>query len=170
MTADIGSRKSIGRQFIPRPVDLLKSPAYRVLNIHEHRVLTRIEIEHAAHAGKDNGRLPVTYNDFERHGVSRKYIAPAIAALTALGLVEVTQRGRANNGEFRAPSLYRLTYLHTEQADPTNEWADIGTMAQAEEIVRSLRRREPRARPRPPTRTAASHLIVGRRVVDGGRT
>jgi hypothetical protein len=169
MSAGIGSRKRIGRQFIPHPVDLLKSPAYRVLNIHEHRVLTRIEIEYAAHAGKDNGRLPVTYDDFKRYGLSRKYIAPAIAVLTALGLVDVTQRGRANNGEFRAPSLYRLTYLHTEQADPTNEWTDIRTIAQAEEIVRSLRRREPRARPRPPPRTAASQS-VGRRRVDGGRT
>jgi hypothetical protein len=148
----------IAGQFIAHPVALLKSPAYRALNIHEHRVLTRIEIEHAAHAGKDNGKLPVTFDDFEHYGVGRRYIGPAIAALAGLGFLEVMQKGRASNGEFRAPSLYRLTYLHTD-TPPTNEWARIRSLTEAEAIVGPRRRRESREHRRPTPRAAKPRVI-----------
>jgi hypothetical protein len=152
-------RHRIAGQFIAHPVELLKSSAYRVLNIHERRVLTRIEIEHAAHAGKDNGRLPVTFQDFQDHGVTRKYVGAAIAVLEALGLLEVTEKGRASNGEFRAPSLYRLTYLRAYDSDPTNEWRRIKTISEAEVVIAPVRRREPRERRRPPARGAKPRII-----------
>jgi hypothetical protein len=46
---------------------MIKSPAWSVLSLSARRVLDRIEIEHADHGGNDNGRLPVTYDDFERY-------------------------------------------------------------------------------------------------------
>ena len=38
-------------QFAPRLIDMLGSPPYRVLNLAEHRVLARLEIELASHDG-----------------------------------------------------------------------------------------------------------------------
>ena len=61
-------RNWIGRQFAARPVEMLESPAMRVLTLAERRALDRIEIEYAHHGGADNGKLPITYADFERFG------------------------------------------------------------------------------------------------------
>ena len=52
-----------------------------------HRILDRIEIELADHGGKDNGKLPVTYADFEEFGIGNRHaIAPGIREVCALGL------------------------------------------------------------------------------------
>jgi hypothetical protein len=51
-------------QFAPRRIEMLESPAYRVLNLTEHKILARIEIELASHGGLENGDLPVTYDQF----------------------------------------------------------------------------------------------------------
>ena len=100
---------------------MLRSPAMRVLSLSARRLLDRLEIELAAHAGGENGQLPLTYADLEEHGLDRHAIAPAIREAVALGFVEVTVRGRAGNAEFRAPSKYRLTYLGlTTRVQPTN--------------------------------------------------
>jgi len=129
-------RTTIGGQFAPRLIEMLESPAYRVLSLSARRVLDRVEIELAHHGGTDNGRLPVTYDDFERYGIDRHAIAPAIREAAALGFLEITERGRAGNAEFRSPSLYRLTYIGGwRKADnPTNEWRRIDTMDRAIEI------------------------------------
>ena len=91
-------KKLIG-QFAPRAVDLLRSPSFRVLSLSGHRVLARIEIELADHGGKDNGQLPVTYADFEDFGIDRHAIGPGIDECEALGLIEVTERGRSGNAD-----------------------------------------------------------------------
>jgi hypothetical protein len=90
---------------------MIKSPAWSVLSLSARRVLDRIEIEHADHGGNDNGRLPVTYDDFERYGIHRHAIRAAIQETVALGFVEITERGRAGNREFRSPHKFRLTYF-----------------------------------------------------------
>jgi hypothetical protein len=48
-------RNRINCQFAARPIEMLESPAYRVLSLSAHRVITRIEIELAHHGGNDNG-------------------------------------------------------------------------------------------------------------------
>src|ERR1700675_2394885 len=102
-------RNQIAGQFAPRPIAMLESPSYQVLTLAAHKAISRIEIEHAHHGGKDNGRLPVTYQHFEEYGVHERMIAPAVRELVALGLIEITQRGCGGNAEFRQPNLYRLT-------------------------------------------------------------
>ena len=68
------------------------------------------------------GRLPVTYEDFERYGIDRHSIAPAIREAVALGFLEVTERGRAGNAEWRRPNYFRLTYKPAKgQHRPRNE-------------------------------------------------
>jgi hypothetical protein len=119
-------------------IDMLRSPAWCVLSLSARRVLDRIEIELADHGGMDNGKLPVTYDDFARYGIDRDAIAPAIREVTALGFVEVTEPGRAGNADYRKPNLFRLTYKHSNDAAATHEWKKI-TIEEAKLIARAAR-------------------------------
>jgi hypothetical protein len=96
----------------------------------------------AKHGGTDNGRLPVTYDDFEAFGIHRHAIGPAIREAVALGFLQVTERGRAGNAEFRSPNYFRLTYRHSKDVlgDGSHEWRRIETMAQAIKIASEARR------------------------------
>ncbi len=134
-----GRNKILG-QFVARPVDMISSPAFRVLSLSAHRVLSRIEIEQASHAGKGNGKLPVTYDDFERYGIHRHSISAAIKEAVALGFVEITRRGRGGNAEFRLPHLFRLTYLNSPQGwAPTHEWRKSNTIEEASALAEAAR-------------------------------
>ena len=127
-------KNSIAGQFAARPIAMLECAAYRVLSRAAHMVLSRLEVEHAHHGGKDNGKLPCTFAHFEEYGVHRRSVAPAIRELVALGFVEVTRKGAAGNAEFRQPNLYRLTYrpAHNATGDGTHEYRKLGSLAEAE--------------------------------------
>ena len=60
----IRRRNRINEQFSPRLIEMLEAPSYRALSRSAHLVISRIEIELGAHGGNDNGRLPVTTDDF----------------------------------------------------------------------------------------------------------
>jgi hypothetical protein len=139
-------RNKIGEQFAARTVAMLRSPAYRVLSLTGHRILARLEIELAAHAGRENGFLPCTFDDFEQYGIQRHSIAPAIRETVALGFHEITQYGRAGNREFRRPHLFRITYKPTDNAPQSDEWDRIKSIEEAEAIA--LKARKPIKRPR----------------------
>jgi hypothetical protein len=135
-------RTRIGGQFAPRLIEMLESPAYRALSLSAHRVLNRIEVELAHHGGTNNGKLVVTYENFADYGVSRHAIAPAIREVVALGFVEIAERGRAGNAEYRTPNKYRLTYRHAKglPGDGTHEWRKTADdVAVAEEIAKTAR-------------------------------
>jgi hypothetical protein len=132
-------RNRIAGQFAPRLIDMLETPAYRVLSLSGRRVLDRIEIELAHHGGHDNGCLPVTYDDFERYGIDRHAIAPALREVEALGFVRITERGRAGNAEFRTPNKFRLTFRPTDRQGQTDEWRTIQTMEAAKDIASTAR-------------------------------
>jgi hypothetical protein len=142
--AGLKKRNKISGQFAARLIELLESPAYRVLSQSAHRVLSRVEIELAHHGGNDNGRLPVTFENFENYGIDRHSIAPALRECVALGFLVVTEPGRAGNAEFRSPNLFRLTYKHCKglPGDGTHEWRKIATIEEAQALAR-------RARPTP---------------------
>jgi hypothetical protein len=126
-------------QFAPRRIEMLESPTYRVLSLSARRLIDRIEIELANHGGRDNGRLPVPFSHFVRYGIERHQIAPAIREAEELGFIEVTQRGRAGNREFRTPHKFRLTYRHTADAEPTDEWRRVTTIEDAKRIQQAAR-------------------------------
>jgi hypothetical protein len=117
-------RTQIAGQWTAHRINMLRSPAWRALSLSARRMLDRIEIEHASHGGAENGKLPVTYDDFHLYGMHRHAIAPAIRECVALGFLEVTDPGRGGNAEFRKPNLFRLTYLNTNTS-PTNDWERI---------------------------------------------
>jgi hypothetical protein len=113
-------RTAIAGQFIARPRQLIDSPVLWVLSLAAHRALIRIELEHMAHGGSENGKLPVTYKDLERCGIHPNAIAPALRELEALGIIETTRRGYGGAAEVREPSLYRLTYVMAWNAGRTD--------------------------------------------------
>jgi len=131
----------ISGQWTYQTIEMKESPAWRELSLSARRVLDRLEIEHAHHGGKDNGRLPCTYNHFEEYGMNRKCIGPAIRECEALGFIEVTERGYAAT-DFKKPSLYRLTWKHTDAHEPTNEWRRIKTAEEAAEVAGKARKRK----------------------------
>lgn len=157
----VRKRTKIGGQFAPRTIEMLRSPAMRVLSLSGRRVLDRIEIEMADHGGTENGRLPVTFADFEAFGIDRHAIAPALREAQALGFVEVTERGRAGNAEYRSPSLYRLTYRHTARQGPTDEWRKFETMEAALEAARSARAHKPTTTKKQISSGGKNHVSVG---------
>lgn len=135
-----GKRTTIGGQFAWRLIEMQESPAYRALSLSGHRVLSRLEIEIGRHGGNDNGKLPTTFDHFEEYGIHRHAIAPAIREIVALGFAEITQEGRAGNGEWRRPNSFRLTYRPTELTEPTDDWRKIETREAAEAIADAARK------------------------------
>jgi hypothetical protein len=138
----IKRRNRISGQFSPRLVEMLESPAYRSLSRSAHMVISRIEIELAHHGGNDNGRLPVTTEDFITYGMHRTSVAPAVREAEALGFIRVTERGRGGNAEHRSPNLFFLTFAHgrdNRAQPPTHDWRQIETTEEAEQIAREAR-------------------------------
>jgi hypothetical protein len=136
-----GRKNAIVGQFATRTIDMLESPAYRVLSRAAHQVLSRLEIEHAHHGGRENGRLPCPYDHFVEYGLHRHAIAPAIRELCALGFVEVTRHGAGGNADQRRAALYRLTHRHVDGSpgDGTHEWRKITTIEEADRLVEQAR-------------------------------
>jgi hypothetical protein len=103
--------------------------------------VSRIEIELRHHGGRDNGKLPVTFDDFVKYGIHRHAIGPAIRELEAVGIIR-TAHGRAGNAEFRIPNFFFLTYANERDGKknpPPNDWRKIETAEEAEQIVRAAR-------------------------------
>jgi GNAT superfamily N-acetyltransferase len=120
-----------GMARVPHSAALLKSAAWRGRSIHCARLLDRLELEHMAHAGTQNGYLIVTYDQFVEHGIGRRFIRAAIDEAVERGLVVVERHGAYRGGARRQPNLYRLTYLRFRIepavgapyfATPTNDW------------------------------------------------
>ena len=135
-------RNRIGGQWSPRLIEMLESPAYRALSLAAHRVSSRIEIELAHHGGNDNGRLPVTKQDFIDYGIHNAAVAPAIREAEALGFIRVTERGRGGNAEYRQPNLFFLTFAHGRNSraePPSHDWRKVKTMQEADVIARVAR-------------------------------
>ena len=134
-------RNSISGQWSARLIEMLESPAYRALTCSAHMVISRLEIELGHHGGNDNGKLPVTVDDFVAYGMHRTSVAPAIREAEALGFIRVTERGRGGNAEHRAPNQFFLTFANGREsrARPTHDWRKIRTMEEAEQIRRAAR-------------------------------
>lgn len=125
--------------FIQHSNELLASPAWGVLNLTDRRLLDRLEIEHMAHAGTENGNLICTYSDFQKTGVRRASISGGLRRLQALGFIEIVEPGRLIAGEFRHPSIYRITYV-TGNVPATNEWRRIISKEMAKGCIKAAAR------------------------------
>jgi hypothetical protein len=136
-------RNKITGQFAWRTIEMLESPAMSVLSLSARRLLDRLEIELAHHGGRENGKLPVTYEQLVEFGLHRHCIAPAIREVEALGFTQVTEHGRGGNAEYRKPNLYRITYRPTDDGmPPTDNWRRIKSIEEATALA--LEARQPR--------------------------
>jgi hypothetical protein len=138
----IKRRSRISGQFAAREIEMLESTAYRALSRSAHMDISRIEIELAHHGGNDNGRLPVTTDDFVEYGMHRTSVASAIREAEALGFIRITERGRGGNAEHRASNRFYLTFAYGRDAakrPPTHDWRRIKTLGEAEQIARTAR-------------------------------
>src|SRR5262249_36307192 len=136
-------RNSINEQFSPRTIAMLESPAYQAMSLSAHRVISRIEIELGHHGGNDNGKLPITKQDFVDYGISPRLVAPAIREAEALGFIRVTERGRGGNADDRQPNRFLLTFAYHRKGKtdpPTHDWRKIKTLAEAEAIATAARK------------------------------
>jgi hypothetical protein len=97
-------RNQIAERFAWLSIEALQSPAYRALSLSAHRALARIQIEHSNHGGKENGRLPVTFQDFEDYGIHRHAIAPAIRELESLGFIRIIKSAAPGMANFASPT------------------------------------------------------------------
>jgi hypothetical protein len=61
-------RNSFSGQFSGRLIEMMESDAWRALSLAGRRVIDRVEIEHGHHGGTDNGKLPVTFDQFCEYG------------------------------------------------------------------------------------------------------
>jgi hypothetical protein len=122
--------------FVGHTRALLESDAWRRRSIHLVRVLDRLELEHLDHAGKENGYLKVTYDDFVKYGVSRRFIRPALQEGVARGLILITHPGGYSGAGRQDPSTYQLTYLPSkfipvagapQYLEPLNEWTKFSS-------------------------------------------
>jgi len=135
-------RNSINEQFSPRTIEMLESPAYRALTRSGHMVIARIEIELGHHGGNDNGRLPVTTENFVEYGMHRSSVAPAIREVEALGFIRITERGHGGNADYRSPNRFYLTFGRGRDSKvhpPTHDWRRIKNLQEAYEIARNAR-------------------------------
>jgi hypothetical protein len=141
----LGNRKQDHAGFLPRKIkdklnapphglawcwlsqEIMESGAFRALSINGRRALDRIMIEHMRHGGQENGRLKVTWNDFVKFGIGRRFISQALGELISAGLVAIEIPGRhICHGMPGDPTQYRLTWLPVAEPNnfrpPTNEW------------------------------------------------
>ena len=145
------SKEHISGPFAPRLIEMMNSPAYRVLSLAAHRILSRLEIEFERHGRKpeENGNLPCTYDHFVEYGVNHNQIAPAIRELVALGFIQVTHKGCAGNAEYRQPTLFLLTYRpFGSHKYVGNGWRRIGDIEEAEAVAKAARAKKADARAR----------------------
>jgi hypothetical protein len=135
-------RNIVAQYFSSRPVELLTSPAFRVLSRAAHLALCRIEIELRQHGGHANGKLIVTTQQFAEYGIHRRMVPAALRELAALGVIRVTVRGRGGNAERRRPNRFLLNYTCgavDAHEEVTNAWSRIQTLLEAEKIAAAAR-------------------------------
>jgi hypothetical protein len=142
VTRRVGEAKGqseIGKQWISYPREMVESPALRVLSRAAILVMHRLEAEHLAHGGAENGRLIVTRRQFEDWGIYHDSVAPAIRELEALGFAEVS-KGHAGVGGHGKANRFRLTYVNDKHGvEPTHEWQRVTTIEEAELIAAEAR-------------------------------
>ena len=151
--------------------EMLGSGALRALSRDAYRALFRILLEHMSQGGCENGRLRVTWRDFEAYGIRRCNTAKAIAELVEAGFIAIEKSGRKRqHAEDPGESAeYRLTYLPVGTPSnivyPTNRWKRFGEDAVA--AKRSIDAASPKRPPLSPKRAARLARLVASRQVPG---
>lgn len=132
--------------FAPMRLEMLQSPAWTALPEASRKVVDRLLVEYLRGRREKNGALVCTYDDFVEAGIRRGTIRFALLCAVELGIIEITRQGFAARMEIRVPSEYRLTFLHDQYgSEPTDEWRDIASPADAQAAIRRARTQQDQA-------------------------
>jgi hypothetical protein len=106
-----------GKPWVPIPLAVIESDAWRSLGVNGHRLISFLLREHMRHGGKDNGKLKAPREQLREFGLGRKYISEVIAQAEEFGLIECRRNG------LRTASTYALTWLPLHDGTPaTDRW------------------------------------------------
>ena len=133
------AKKRAAEPFIMLPRSLLESFAWRALSRAARQVIDRIVIEHLAHAGRENGKLIVRYEDFIEYGIHPMSIAPAQREASALGLIVLVKRGRAGNAEYRTPHQWGLAFVKGKGGAMASTWKRFQSLSEAKTVAAQAR-------------------------------
>lgn len=152
-------------QYFRFPRQLLNSPAWSVLNIHERRAFDRIMEEHQSKSGYVNDGLIVTTRDFRRAGIHASHVASSLRVLVALGIVQRT-RSMGGSATGRTPDMWKPTFLPTTPTanDATHDYLEHAAPEEAKRIAEQHRFRDKRVR----RKQAKSRTATTSDVVKGG--
>lgn len=107
-----------GQQYLLLPYKLIKSSQFRGLNGNEVRVLLEIC---SRHTGFNNGRIGAGMTDLSNVLLmSKSTVNKALLGLQAFKLIKRIKKGRFHG---RVASEWEVTFLKSENYQPTNEWA-----------------------------------------------
>ena len=91
------------------PLSIVEGEAFHEASGSAIKVLLRICIEHVRQYGRANGRLIVTYKDFEAYGVRAEAVAKALPFWEAAGILQI-QHGGWKPGKGKVPNFYTLPH------------------------------------------------------------
>jgi hypothetical protein len=119
---------------------MLTSYAWRELVKHKvaHLIVMRVVVEYLEHAGQDNGRLIVTYDNFEEFGISEPMIPGGLDIAEALGFL-IVHRGRKPRHNRKPPNRYGLTFYPIHEEFETNDWNGIKSATEARAVVERIK-------------------------------
>jgi hypothetical protein len=120
---------------------MLESWAWRELLRHKvaYLIVMRVIVEYLKHAGQDNGRLVVTYEDLMNDcGIGRRHIPEGLDIAEALGCL-VIHRSRKSRRNQKPPNRYALPFYPIAEEFETNPWNRIKSAEQARAIVQRVK-------------------------------
>lgn len=108
----LNKRLEVETPFVTSPMALLDAEVFHALSPYALKAFMRILTEHGRHAGKENGRLIVTYQNFVDYGIPRSRVRPALNELHHAGIIRFCDpEDRYKNTVGRPPNVFRLTFL-----------------------------------------------------------
>ncbi|MEM9762075.1 MAG: hypothetical protein AAF968_06140 [Pseudomonadota bacterium] len=167
MRAKDGNKSDVKPPFVLRSLEMYQSLAWQALDFVEKAILECLEIEHLSQGGAQNGRLIVTYNEFEKAGIRRSKIKRALDRLQALGFIEYSTFGYDEACGKRHANNYTLTYVNSRHETrkgayhpaprPSNAWRKLNSEAG---VKRALARAEKKRAARRRTQLAVSEEVL----------
>jgi len=114
-------KNKISEQFVYYTRGMIDSPAYRALSLQARKVLRRLELEHMAHGGQDNGKLPCRYHDFINYGCRKNGLSAALIEVEALGFAKTVTLGTRAFGNIPGQGINVPVDLSADSGRTTNE-------------------------------------------------
>jgi hypothetical protein len=133
------NRPPQGEPWVWFTLDVFQSDAWSAMPLCARRVVERVMIEHMQHGGKDNGSLPVTYDDFQAYGIRRASIKQGISISQELGWIDIVQPGLRGHGIARRATRYGLTWLPRSDWTPASDRWRAVTPEAAQQVLRRQR-------------------------------